>query len=409
MSSHNIPADFAKDSKENFYQYIWRIDNLIRSRKYENWKEVLPFVNAALFGDDEDKYRDESAFRKPCAYARHFKDNGVFNSDNEYLDEIKKQKDELYKAKRQMFDQRREYNKILVGDARADHLTERLIEVAENLNKERPLDTTPYVQEVSDNEAVLCFADWHYGMVTDNIWNKYDVATCKNRVAELVEKAKARISLHRAKRLHILLLGDAISGAIHTGCRVASEEDTCDQLMNVSELIAQAVEELSESTNEVLVYNNYGNHARTVQNKKDSIHSDNMEKIIGWWLKQRLKTNEKVTVVDSEYYEFTKLNVCGYNIVGVHGDLDNVKSVGMVANTLFNKKYGETIDYVVSADKHHLEEFEGFAIESILVRSLCGADNYANDHRLYSCPGQTLMIFNKENGRDANYNIKFKN
>lgn len=406
MSILNIPADFEKKTDENFYQYIWRIDNLIRSRKYENWKEVLPFVNAALFGDDEDKYRDESAYRKPCAYARHFKDNGVFNSDNEYLEEIKKQKDELYKAKRQMFDQRREYNKVLIGDARADHLTERLVEIAEGLNKERPLDTTPYIQDLSDNEAVLCFADWHYGMTTDNIWNKYDVNICKARVAELVTKAKERILLHKVKKLHILLLGDNIHGSIHTGCRVASEENTCDQIMHSSELIAEAIEELSFATNKVFVYNNYGNHARTVQNKNDSIHSDNMEKIVGWWLKQRLKNNAKTTVVDDEFYEFTKLNVCGYNIVGVHGDLDSVKNLGLTANTLFSKRYGESIDYVVSADKHHLEEFENFGIESVLVRSLCGADDYANDHRLYSYPGQTLMIFNKENGRDANYNIK---
>ena len=43
-------------------------------------------VNKELFGDDESQYRDESAYRKACKYAKDFKDAGVFNSDDEYLD-----------------------------------------------------------------------------------------------------------------------------------------------------------------------------------------------------------------------------------------------------------------------------------------------------------------------------------
>lgn len=405
MDEINVPLDFKKGESENFYQYLWRIDGLIRSGKYENWKEVTPFVNRELFGDDEDSYRNESAYRKPCQYARHFKEE-VFGSDDEYIKEVQRQKDELYKVKKQMFDQRREYNKILTMDSRADHLTEHLITIAEQLNSERPLDTQTYIENVSNNEAVLFFADWHYGMTTDNIWNKYNTEICKQRVEELVSKAKKRILTHKAYKVHIVLLGDLANGAIHCGCRVASEEDVCDQIMNVSEILAQAINEISKATNSVVVHSCYGNHLRTVQNKQDSIHSDNMEKLINWWLRQRLKDNCKVSVLDSEFQEFTKLTVCGYNICCVHGDLDNLKNLGVTVNTIFNRKYGETIDYTVSADKHHLEEFEGFGIESILTRSLCGTDNYANDHRLYSSAGQTLMIFNKENGRDCTYNIK---
>jgi len=101
------------------------------------------------------------------------------------------------------------------------------------------------------------------------------------------------------------------------------------------------------------------------------------------------------------------LNVCGYNIVGTHGDLDkNFKDIGLTINTLFNKKFDLSIDYTISADKHHLEEFEQLGIESILSRSLCGTDEFANGKRLYSIPGQTLLIFD-ENGRDASYSIKF--
>lgn len=71
--------------------------------------------------------------------------------------------------------------------------------------------------------------------------------------------------------------------------------------------------------------------------------------------------------------------------MALHGDLEkNFKDIGVVINSIFSRKYGETIDYTISGDKHHLEEFEQFGIESVLIRSLAGTDDYANEHRLYS-------------------------
>ena len=100
---------------------------------------------------------------------------------------------------------------------------------------------------------------------------------------------------------------------------------------------------------------------RTVQNVKDSIHSDNMEKIIPWWLKQRLSDKDDVTIVDSDFKEFIKLNVCNHNIIACHGDLDRIKSFGQMANTIFTKLYHETIDMqflvtsIISKNLNHLE------------------------------------------------------
>ena len=31
--------DFKRRDNENYYQYIWRLDNLIQSGKYKNWKK----------------------------------------------------------------------------------------------------------------------------------------------------------------------------------------------------------------------------------------------------------------------------------------------------------------------------------------------------------------------------------
>ena len=390
-------------------QTLWRIGNAKASGVLGDitWPEVAEFMNRT-YRDDEENYFDSSAYRKRY---KNFADayEELFSKENftdERLSNIEEQTNELYKIKKQVQDQRRELRNLLTPEARFDNLTEKLIESANHLGEIKPLSFDDYVADVGNSEAVVTFADWHYGMTTDNIWNKYNTDICRQRVSKFVSKTIQYLQRHKVKTAHIMLLGDAAHGAIHTGCRVASEENVCDQIMQVSEIIAEAINELSSYVLEVNVYAAYGNHLRTIQNKNDSIHSDNMEKLIPWWLEQRLQSNDRVNIIRSDYYEFLYLNVCGYNIVGAHGDLEKFKQFGLIVNTLFTKKYGVTIDYTVSADKHHIEEFEQIGIESVLIRSLCGTDDYANGSRLYSAPGQTLMIFSPEEGRECTYNIK---
>ena len=403
-------TDLHRLENENEEQFIFRLGQAKDSGNLDmSWDEIANIINKE-FRTDESEYRSEAAYRKPYQQAKRYFEANVFKTykdEDSYFKELQIQKDAVYKEKRKLYDQRREYNKLLISDARAEHLCEELIKAANRLNEEKPLlFKEKWFKPNIHKEAVLCWADWHYGMITDNIWNTYNTEICRERVKTLVEITKEFLELNQIDVLTILTLGDAAHGSIHTGCRVQSEEDTCDQLMHVSELMAEAINELSSVVNHIDVYSCYGNHMRTIQNKNDSIHSDNMEKIIPWWLKQRLQNNKKVEIIESEYKEFTRVNILGSHICAVHGDLEkDFKKIGVTINTIFSKKFGETIDYTISADKHHIEEFEQLGIKSVLVPCLCGTDDHANNGRLYSDAGQTLMIFNDVYGRESTYHI----
>lgn len=400
MTSNDIKFN---PQTENEEQYIFRICSM-KDSSGMTWQEIADIINQAL-----DNNYTESAYRKKYQmFQNGLKacEKQVF-SDNEYLKKIQEQTDELYKAKRQFQDQRREYNKILVKDARSEHLEAELIKAANNLSANKALTDNAIVYLEADNDALLCVSDWHLGMVTDNIWNAYNIQICQERINTLYNKAQKYLRLHNVNNLYIMVLGDLINGAIHSTVRVASEEDTCDQLMQASELLAELINGLSKHVNSVHVYSTYGNHARTIQNKEDSIHSDNMERIIPWWLTWRLKDNAKVVIEDNEFYEFIYFTIHGHGIVGVHGDLENFRKLGVDMHTLFNKQYGFDIEYCFSGDKHHFESIDSYGIENVLVSSLCGTDNYANNKRLYSKAGQTLCIFNKEDGKVCTYNITF--
>lgn len=403
-------TDLHRLENENEEQFIFRLGQAKDSGNLDmSWDEIANIINKE-FRTDESEYRSEAAYRKPYQQAKRYFEANVFKTykdEDSYFKELQVQKDAVYKEKRKLYDQRREYNKLLISDARAEHLCEELIKAANRLNEEKPLlFKEKWFKPNIHKEAVLCWADWHYGMITDNIWNTYNTEICRERVKTLVEITKEFLELNQIDVLTILTLGDAAHGSIHTGCRVQSEEDTCNQLMHVSELMAEAINDLSSVVNHIDVYSCYGNHMRTIQNKNDSIHSDNMEKIIPWWLKQRLQNNTKVEIIESEYKEFTRVNILGSHICAVHGDLEkDFKKIGVTINTIFSKKFGETIDYTISADKHHIEEFEQLGIKSVLVPCLCGTDDHANNGRLYSDAGQTLMIFNDVYGRESTYHI----
>lgn len=322
--------------------------------------------------------------------------------------------DELKRERQKFFDQRREYNKIQAEAGRREHLYERLGQAADELSETvGDVFAGQTALDVCDNEAVLVFSDWHYGMVTHNTFNTYNTDICKERVQEVVTKASSRIAQNKCSKLHVVVLGDIFHGAIHASARVASEELTADQLMQASEILAQAIIFLSQYVEETHIYITYGNHARTVQSKQDSIHRDNMERLIPWWLKTRILAEERVSgeslninIAPESDTEFLLLNVCGHDICAAHGDLDSVKASPRMLSTLFHKKYGKDIEYILLGDKHHREDFEELGVTSMLCGALCGSDDYANDKRLFSTPSQMLLIFNPQDGLDAEYRIK---
>lgn len=326
-----------------------------------------------------------------------------------YTDEIDAKMIELRKERQRFFDQRREYNKLLSADGRAEHLYDTLMEAAQHLGDTvGSLDFHKYVHtaDYSDNEAVLVFGDWHYGMTTNNAFNRYNTEICRQRVGHVVEQTAKRLELHSCNRLHVVVLGDLFHGAIHTSARVASEELVCEQIMEVSEILAQAVNELSRYVQDTFVYMTYGNHGRTIPNKNDSIHRDNLERIIPWWLEQRLKDNESVHITEDTGTEFLFVTAAGHDICASHGDLDSVKTAPRLLTTLFHKQYGKDVEYILLGDKHHRESFEELGVTAIICGALCGSDDYANGKRLYSTPSQLLLIVNSENGVDAEYRIK---
>ena len=403
----------SKDSNENDNQYIWRICSAKDEGILDmSWAEVTDIINNELYPDSDKAYK-ESAYRKYYQSAKRFYKD-VFKpmiGSNALLKQLDQKQIEIEKATKQFQDQRREYKRQLTAQARLEHLYDVIRESAEGLNNQLPLFPLECKasKESGDAEAVLFLSDWHYGMVTKNLYNQYDVEICTLRALELVEKTIVYLQRHKVKTLHVALLGDAVAGAIHVGTRVDAEETVCEQLMRVSEIYAEMIAKFSCYVDEVKVYATYGNHSRTVQKYSDSIHRDNMERIIGWWLKERLEApDSNIKVYDeSEYGELIHIPVCERNIIASHGDLERFKDMGTYFQTIFSQKFGFDVHHVIIGHFHHTESIDRLGIDVAIAPAMCGPDEYAHTKRLYSEPGQLLMMFTPENGCECSYTIRF--
>lgn len=396
-----MSSNFSRRPEESEYEYIYRIAT--SKDAIGSWQDVADLLNAELgYEYTESKYRKDFA-----SFKKMFEANRALFSDFDAQAKDLSEKEIAFKIEaRKFYDQRQALNRVVTRQAREEQLQNCVEAAAAQINNLFPLlpETISKPIDPHQNEAILCLADWHYGMVCDHVFNQYNPDVCRNRVRRLTDMVKEKMWLHGVSHLHVLLLGDFAHGAIHPTVRLESSEKTCDQLMQVSELLAEMLNELSFGV-AIDVYATYGNHMRTIQNKKESIHSDNMERIIPWWLKERLQYNASVKVHPAGD-EFIKLEICGEGIVATHGDLDKVRDFGVTASMLFAKSMSCPISYAIMADKHHIEGLDRFGVESIVVPSLCGSDDHAHSKRLYSKPGQTMMLFNPSYGRDAIYQFK---
>lgn len=319
-----------------------------------------------------------------------------------------------YGSKVQFYDQRREYNKTVRDDARAAHLATELVRAAQRLNEVKPLPSGSdrvypsggYIEGAT--EAVLVLSDWHYGMKADNIYNHYNTEIAAKRISYLRDEVAKKLVQNRISTLHVVMLGDMIDGSIHVTSRVAQEENTVEQIMHVSERVAELVSHLALYVDKLRVYSTFGNHARTIPNKKESIHMDNLERLIPFWMEQRFAHSDNIEVVSEDKgnaYELLGVNVLGHHLCGVHGDLDNSSSSPLMLSMLYERNFGAKPEYVLSGHLHSFNDYETLGITCIRGGSLCGSDEFAKNKRLFSEPEQTLLIFD-ENGLDSVHHIR---
>ena len=386
------------------------MDQLIQSGKYKNWSEIAPMVNHELFGDDESLYRDESAYRKACKYARDFYDAGVFTSEDKYMQELTIQKRELAKLKNQIQTEKLEYNKWLREEARDELIAEKICNTISTLP---PITSPEYIEPVRTNESyLLAIADPHYGIefsikdLFGNIINEYSHEIFEQRMWILFHKLIQIIKRENIRELSIWELGDGINGIIRLNSQLMKlRYGIVDSSILYANFLANWLNALSEYVRIKFQMVIDSNHCqlRICNAPKNAFPEENMSKSMLVLIKERLKNNPNIVFIDNP----TGMNyglMSTYSVLGIHGE---VKSTGSNVVDEFARTYQTHIDYLIMGHAHHkISEENGIDSECLVCRSIIGVDPYSMSLRRTSNPGATLFHFAQGEGLVTQHSIK---
>ena len=400
--------EFKKLENENFHKYVWRMDELVQSGKYKNWKEITPFINVELFGEDESQYRDESAYRKAVKYARDFYEAGVFgNNKDEYYKKLQSERRELQKVKAQVQTEKVEYARWIREEARDELITEKICNAISAL---QPIVIPRHIYPVHNSRAyVLVFGDEHYGAEFElkglfgDILNAYSPEIFEKRMWDLFNQTIEAIQKENIDTLNVFSMGDFSDGILRTSQLMKLRYGIIDGTIRYAEFISNWLNELTNYVR-VRYQSTNGNHTelRMLGQPKGTFVDDNMGKVVSEFIKTRLKDNPNFTYIENPTgYIYEELVGCP--VLGIHGEVKNM------ANAIkeFSSIYGVQIQYLLAGHLHHnkIEEV-GVNQEVINVGSIIGIDGYSLSIRKTSNSSSKLLIFEQGKGKVCEYTFK---
>lgn len=398
--------DLIKSSDENYYQYVWRVDNLIRQGKYKNWKEVTPIVNKYV---EESDIKGESGHRSAVKYARDFYEAGVFDkiSEDGYVKELQTQKRELEKTKKQIQTEKLEYNRWLREESRDELITEKIVNEIKELE---PLDIPEPIEIIHNKRTgILVFGDEHFGTEFElkglfgEVINSYSPEIFEHRMNDLLNQTVEIVKREGFSKIKIFNMGDFTDGCLRVGQLMKLRYGVVEGTVKYSDFICNWLNKLSNYVNIELHMVN-GNHSelRMLGQQKGTFSDDNMGIIVFEMIKNRLKDNLNFELVQNP----TGLifdTICGYNVLGIHGEVKNMES----AIKDFSNTYNVQIDILIAGHLHHSRvETVGINKEVINVPSIIGIDSYSLSLNKTSNAGATFIILEDGKGKVQEYNIK---
>ena len=382
MTRTNILDFFKKLDTETVNDYICRL-GLYREKYNLCWNDLIEPIYRE-FGIELTK----AAIRK-----RYYRSVSNYYTEENVEQKIQ-DKTELYRIQSEK-QQLNNYYKVL---SREETLKDIGIRSAKIIADKYPFDnfSTKYYENINSNkEGILLIGDWHYGItINADFVNRYNTDIAKNRVNELCQKTIEYIKFYKLRVVHVINLGDMICGLIHLPLRLQSQTDVITQVIEVSELIANLLNTLSNYAS-VEYYSTLDNHSRLDPNKKDSIQLETLARITPWFLNERFNKNPNVIIHTNYTYtpDIVSCNIKGFKILAVHGDKDKPEQVVDKLTSFTGKRH----DLICTAHYHHFTCTEQNFTTVISNGSLMGTDEYAMDLRLSSNPSQTLVIVSPSN------------
>ncbi len=316
------------------------------------------------------------------------------------IDENKRLIKEVKKEKQKLSDERVEFNRQIRQEARkesyADMVKRIICENVEPLNIQ--MNHTLFNSETD----LLChLTDIHTGIEINNWKNTFNEEVLKQRIEKYTSDILDIYRLHQSQDCY-LVIGEILSGLIHSNLRLQNNMDLMEQFKYVSELISIMLVKLANNFNHVYVYTTPGNHSRIVAKKEDALDGENMDILLPFYLKARLQNVENINICDNTIEpEIAMFSIRGKTIMSAHGHKDSPSNVVQNFTMMFSIKP----DIVLLGHRHLNGLTTVYDTKVIESGCVSGSDQFAVSIRKTNKPEQTVSVIGK-NGLICLYDIQ---
>ena len=398
--------EFKKLDGETEEQYLWKIGQLVDSGKVDSWASINNIVNKEL-GIDEEKWRDESSFRKRYQAAKKFYD-GCFSKmeSEEYSNKLEEQRREIEKQRQKLYATKTEYTRQVRQQSRFELFYEN---VADEINA---LDVPEFVglnYSVNNKEYILSIADIHAGANFITETNEYSFEEVTKRFNKLLNDAVNFVKEHQLGYIKVLCLGDDIQGILRLSDLQLNESSVVKATVFVAKTIASFLNELSKHC-----YINYyhcptSNHSqlRPLGTKASEIASEDVEYIICNYIKDVLVNNDRITVNTNFGYEYIEIPVFDFKTIAMHGH--TIKNIDNALKDLtYHKKTFYTTVFLAhyhAAKMGVVGEMSDTDCEVIVCPSFIGSCPYSNSLLRGAKPSCCIFGYDEQYGHTETYKI----
>lgn len=330
---------------------------------------------------------------------------------NDLLLELETKKLELQKERVKFQTLKNELNKNVRDMGRKELFYEQLLEeVRKNPLPIKPFTPSNYFSPMNRQSFVQVISDIHYGATFEIPGvNSYSPEICQQRFENLIIETFRLAEKEGFDHLIVANCGDSLQGILRQSDLKLNSITMVQQIMGIARLIAEYLNELSTKITVKYIHTIQANHAdfRLLGSKKPLELNEDVELLIGNWIKDLLINNPRVEVViatDTVHHE----DIQGFNVGFLHGqEVKNFES--FIRDISFHHK--RHYSYMLMGHIHHMRSVTvgmgelGETVQITSIPSMVGSCHYSQKLMKSSPAGALLLCFEEGKGKTLTYEI----
>lgn len=372
-----------------------------------SWQDVANIINNILgTAFTESKYRKNFKL-----YSQGYHDSQA-KLVEEHGTELENKLNEIKKERIKLQTLNIERNKLDRIEARKELYYEQIGNMIATLPApELNIEYEPEIAKIYEDAEelyLLTIADIHSGAVFKTEYNEYSPDIMIDRFADMTERTINFIKKHNCKVFYVIGLGDFIQGCIHMNDLKINDSTVVKATVQVSQLMSLFLNNISKYAHINYYHIISSNHSqmRYLGTKASELMGEDMEYIIGHYIKDSLVNNKNIDVfVDEEASDYKKFEIQNYKIIAMHGH--QVKDINTVLNNISSKK-NEMIDYVLLGHQHNHKVVTGndgctYDTEVLVSPSFVGSDPFSDLIMKGSKAAVMIYGFHEYEGHNETY------